>query len=83
MVSLEREEETSLPLEEHEERRESQPYLEPRERASWSAICMGRSYGERRYFFVGRGLILRALGGSYEEAGVEISLCWVDGEYGE
>jgi len=80
MASLERGEETSLPLEEHGERCESGLCLEPRERASSSAIWTGRWYGERRCFLVRRGLSLYGLGCSWEEAGVE---AWVDGEYGE
>lgn len=71
MASLERGEEASLPLEEHGERCESGLYLEPRERASSSAIWTGRWYGERRCFLVGRGLTLYDPCCSWEEAGVE------------
>lgn len=46
-------------------------------------MWMGRSYGDRRSLLVGRGLNLCDLSGSYEEAGVETSLCWEEGEYGE
>ena len=79
MASLERGEEASLPLEERG-RCESGWHLEPRARASSSAIWTGRWYGDRRCFLVGRGLTLYDLGCSWEEAGVE---AWVDGEYGE
>ena len=71
MASLERGEETSLPLEEQGERCESGWYLEPRERASSSAIWTGRWYGDRRYFLVGRGLVLYDRCCSQEEAGGE------------
>ena len=47
---------------------------------SSSESLTGRSYGDRRCFLEEWGPCLCDLDGSCEETGVEISLCWVEGE---